>query len=91
MTLFPEPKDLTKAWDEYLNMRKKIKKPLTPYGEELAKKRLADLSRGDIGLAIEILENSIVNSYQGLFLPPERKSSNNVDNAVQDLFKQYTK
>ena len=50
----------------YVKMRKAIKKPLTTYGLELAIKKLKSLS-GDINEQIEIVNKSVMNSWQGLF------------------------
>ena len=47
-------------------MRKAIKKPLTTYGLELAIKKLKNLS-GDINEQVEIVNQSVMNSWQGLF------------------------
>jgi len=59
-----------KIWTEYLNMRKKIKKPMTHYAQELAVKEL--LKFKDQGYDPNgILETSIQNSWQGLFEPKD--------------------
>lgn len=50
----------------YVRMRKAIKKPLTTYGLELAIKKLKNLS-GDINKQVEIVNQSVMNSWQGLF------------------------
>lgn len=50
----------------YVKMRKAIKKPLTTYGLELAIKKLQNLS-DDINEQIEIINQSVMNSWQGLF------------------------
>ena len=52
---------------EYVVMRKKIKKPLTTYAERLAVKKLIDLAGKDEQKQIAVLEQSITNSWQGLF------------------------
>lgn len=53
-----------KAFEE---MRKKIKKPLTDKAKELIIKKLSKLSNGNGDIAIKIMENSIENSWQGVF------------------------
>ena len=61
-------------------MRKQIKKPLTDRATDLAMRKLNELSRGDNDLAIKILEQSILNSWQGLFpIGGERSSSKTID------------
>ena len=55
------------AWAAYVEMRRKIKKPMTAAAERLAVKTLKDLSRGDPIRAVKIIEQSVFNSWQGLF------------------------
>lgn len=54
------------AWQGYLDMRKKIKKPMTPRAETLvinALQRFRDAGQ-DVGA---ILDQSVMNSWQGVF------------------------
>lgn len=68
-----EHDELDKAFKEYVEMRKKIKKPMTPRAINLAMNKLEKLATNDImevfdtDMAIKILEQSIFNSWQGLF------------------------
>ena len=62
-----EDTDLDKAFSDYVSMRKQIKKPMTDRAIELSKGRLAKLSGGDKTKSIAILNQSIINSWQGLF------------------------
>ena len=64
---YPNDEKLNDVFAEYVAMRKKLKKPMTDRAVELAKKKLNDLSGGDNDKAIKILEQSIMNSWQGLF------------------------
>lgn len=64
---FPNDEKLDQAFIDYVNMRKKIKKPMTDKAIELAIKKLNELSNGDNDKAIAILNQSIMNSWQGLF------------------------
>ena len=61
---FLKDKDFTKTFKDYLDMRVSIKKKATNNAIEL---RLKDLHLYDIKTAIAMLENSIMNSYQGVF------------------------
>lgn len=54
------------AWKGYEEMRSKIKKPLTTYAKKIAIKKLNAL-RLQGNDPIEVLEQSIFNSWQGLF------------------------
>lgn len=66
--------EFQKVWIGYLHMRKKIKKPTTEYAEQLALKKLAKLSKNKKEDAIEIVNQSIMNSWQGLF--PLKQNNN---------------
>lgn len=55
-------------WEAYLEMRKKIKKPATEYALKLCIKKLEGFKKQGYNVQ-EILENSIMNSWQGLFEP----------------------
>ncbi len=83
---FPNDESLNRAFMEYLEMRKKIKKPMTDRAVELAMKKLKELSaipfsEGiDNDVAIKILEQSTMNCWQGLFpLKEDRQKSKNSD------------
>lgn len=54
------------AWLDYVEMRKKIKKPMTPRAMELAMQKLAELMRAGHDPA-RVLNQSTLNSWQGLF------------------------
>lgn len=77
---FPDDTLLNQAFADYVEMRKQIKKPMTDKAITLAIKKLQDLSAipfnetMDNEMAIQILNQSIMNSWQGLFpLKEERK------------------
>lgn len=61
------PAELQESWNAFVEMRKKLKKPLTEHAQQLAYKKLIDLSNGDTSTANAILEQSILNSWQGLY------------------------
>lgn len=82
VSYYPNDEKLDSAFKEYVAMRKKIKSPMTERAIELAIKKLNTLSNGDNDVAIEILEQSIMNSWKGLFpLKEERggKPSQGID------------
>lgn len=64
---YPNDETLDKAFSDYVAMRKQIKKPMTGKAIDLAIKKLNELSNGDNDKAIKIIEQSIMNSWQGLF------------------------
>lgn len=77
---YPNDESLDKTFADYVAMRKKIKKPMTDRAVDLAIKKLNELSKGDNDLAIRILEQSIMNSWQGLFpIGGASKTSQTID------------
>ena len=70
-----QKEELQEPLREYVKMRKSIKKPITTHGLELAVKRLSELT-SDTSVAVKIINQSIMNSWQGLFeLKPENKTN----------------
>lgn len=59
------------AYKNYLEMRKKIRKPATLRAEELV---LNELHKHDLETAVKMLEQSIVNSWQGIFSLKEKET-----------------
>ena len=56
-------------FDDFAEMRKKLKKPLTEKAKELLIKKLSEFEAKQSGFANKSLENSIENSWQGIFEP----------------------
>ena len=54
------------VWNKFKDMRKKIKKPMTEYAEELIIKELDKLTNNEEE-QINILKKSIMNNWQGVF------------------------
>jgi hypothetical protein len=65
-------KDLFNA---FVEMRIKIKKPLTEVATDLLIKKLTKFESKQVGLANQALENSIESSYQGVFEPKINNST----------------
>lgn len=73
--------EIEKAFSDFVAMRKKIRKPMTETAIELAIEKLNKLSGGDTDLAVKIINQSIMYSYQGLFpLKDEEKLSPKIHN-----------
>lgn len=65
---YPDDEMLESAFQEYLTMRKKIKKPIcTEMALRRAMNTIERLSKGDNDLAIKILNQSVDHCWQGLF------------------------
>lgn len=59
---------------EFIKMRKLIKHPITNYALELTIQKLDKMTKGNVDYQLKILDNSILNSWQGIFdLPAEDK------------------
>ena len=71
---------------EFIKMRKAIKKPLTTRGLELMIKKLYNLST-NITEQIEILNNSIMNNWQGIFPLKNENNNNNNKGSIDDFKK----
>lgn len=81
-----QKEELQEPLREYVKMRKAIKKPITTHGLELALKRLNELT-DDTDKAVKIINQSIMNSWQGLF---DLKSENKT-NATAFKSRNYSK
>jgi len=65
------------AWNLWKQYRYESKKPIKPMSEKFAYKKLCKLSNGNPDEALEIVEHSIANGYQGLFA--DQKNGNKPD------------
>ncbi len=72
--------DLEINLEEYVKIRKKMKKPFTDYSYKLMLEKLEEFSKGDENTKIEILKRSIMNNYQGIFELPKTSSTKNQNN-----------
>ena len=91
---FPDDEKLNQAFADFVDMRKQIKAPMTDRAIGMAIKKLTELSGGNSDTAVKILEQSIMNSWKGLFpikdlrLPAKKNAFNNFttrDNDLDDL------
>lgn len=64
---FPNDEKLDDAFRDYVDFRKKIRKPMTERAIELAINKLQDLGNNDNEVMIAILNQSIMQGWQGLF------------------------
>jgi predicted phage replisome organizer len=74
---YPTDDLLNQTFTDYVEMRKKLKSPMTERAIQLAMNNLEKLSGGDNDTAVQILEQSVMNSWKGLFALKEEKRSNN--------------
>ena len=73
---YPDDAMLESAFQEYLTMRKKIKKPIcTDMALHRAMNTIERLSKGDNDLAVKILNQSVDHCWQGLFELKEDNSN----------------
>ena len=81
---YPNDELLNDAFKEYVQMRKTIKKPFaTESAIDIAMIKLNKLSGGDSDIAIQILSESVMNSWQGLF--PLKDNVNNQNPRKQQV------
>lgn len=73
---------LDEAFEEYVKFRKQIKKPMTDRAKQLALRKLQKMT-SDIDEQIAILDQSVMNGWQGLF--PLKESPKKQDD-VADAF-----
>lgn len=64
--------DFQKAIQRFVNMRKKVKKPMTDDAIALVKKKSFEMSKGDEDVAVKILDQSTQNSWTDIY--PLKKS-----------------
>ncbi|MCQ2369240.1 MAG: replisome organizer [Paludibacteraceae bacterium] len=64
---FADDQELCDMFTDYVDMRKKIKAPMTNRAVQLAIDKLNKLSKGNRDTALEILRRSVMNSWKGLY------------------------
>jgi uncharacterized protein YdaU (DUF1376 family) len=77
--------ELEKTFDSFLEMRKEKKKPATEKAIELIRGKLETMSNGDEKIKIEILNQSILNSWQDVFPLKTNYQSNIKQTESQDI------
>lgn len=90
---FPDDALLNQTFLDFMDMRKKIKKPMTDRAVTMAINKLQKLSGGDNELSLQILEQSILNCWQDLYPLKEDKrksrsngNGNNFNNFCQNQY-----
>lgn len=68
------PESIRGAWDAFVEMRRRISKPMTDYAKQLAYRELCKLST-DPEIQVKILDQSTLNGWQGLFALKEEKAN----------------
>lgn len=87
---FPNDDKLNDAFVDYVEMRRQIKKPMTGRAVSLAMNKLQQLSEVplseeiDNNLAVKILEQSIMNSWQGIFPLKENGAKEKQGSSILD-------
>lgn len=84
---YPDDELLDEAFNEYVTMRKRIKKPIcTDKALHRAMNTLEKLSDGDNDLAVKILNQSVDHCWQGLF---ELKEDNSNKQGKKNVFDEW--
>ena len=76
---------LSEAMHDFEEMRKKMRRPLTEKAKEMILKKLAKLAGGDEEKEIAILQQSIMNGWQGVFPLHEDDNRYGKEKSVKDL------
>ena len=84
---YPNDERLNLAFTDYVEMRKKIKHPMTEKAIDLAMKKLEELSKGDNDVAVQILDQSVLNSWKGLFPLKEEKQQTKKADDFMDMWR----
>jgi DNA-binding transcriptional regulator YhcF (GntR family) len=81
------PLELHEPLKDYIESRKKLRKPMTDRALELMLKKLNKLSEGNTQKAIEILEQSIANGWIGIF-PLKEVEKKQTGNPFDELLRE---
>lgn len=83
---FPDDAELNQTFADYADMRKKIKAPMTDRAVDMAIATLGELSGNNRDVAIRILEQSIMNSWKGLF-PLKDQKKQQTGQSFEDMWR----
>ena len=79
-----QPLAIQQPLREFVKMRKAIKKPITTHGLELAVKKLHELAKTESD-AVTVIEQSVMNSWQGFFALKKGRSETDWLSDLKDL------
>ena len=79
-----QPLSIQQPLMEFVKMRKAIKKPITTHGLELAVKKLHELAKTE-SEAVAVIEQSVMNSWQGFFALKKGRSETDWLSDLKDL------
>lgn len=96
---FTSDDELKLALHEFVKMRTKIKKPITPYGLQQALKKLRELGSDQTSTMVKVINQSIEKSWQSFYPidnqrsqahnePPKQRTMQERFNAVTELARQ---
>ena len=96
---FTSDDELKLALHEFVKMRTKIKKPITPYGLQQALKKLRELGSDQTSVMVKVINQSIEKSWQSFYPidnrqskaqtePPKQRTMQERFNAVTELARQ---
>ena len=72
---FPDEPQLEEAFQAFIQMRKKVKAPMTDRAIELAIKKLEELANNDTDIMIKIVDQSTMNSWKSFYPLKEGKET----------------
>lgn len=80
----PHGERFCEAWQEWIQHRKQIRKPLT---EAAVRKQLKMLAEYSEEQAVDIINQSIKNGWQGLFEPREKNGKLDIKSELTSIYK----
>ncbi len=80
---YPEDENLNKAFTDFVEMRKKIKKPMTDRAVTLAMNQLDKLAGADKDLAVEIVNQSVLRGWQTFYPLKDEQKGNPIYNEMK--------
>ncbi|MCI8647896.1 MAG: hypothetical protein HFE76_14145 [Firmicutes bacterium] len=78
------PKEIQEAFMDFIEMREKIKAPMTERAITVALNKMDRLSGGDPNTAVAILEQSIMNNWKSLYPLKDDEQAKNTEKQIVD-------
>ena len=73
---------------EYIKVRKANKMVNTPHAHKILLKKIEKLSKGNLELAVELLENATINKWKSVY-EPKKQNQNGKSNSYTDALREW--
>lgn len=81
----PDP-EVSSAIKDFIDQRKKMRKPMTDRAIQLFRNRLESLSKGDKALKIQMIDTAIERGWQTVYPPKEEKRGSTYVEAIRNRY-----